>query len=59
MNENKLKETDVTVEWAVELLVRQAAQADTADAALKFSQAACNSANAMAALAHAKQSWVR
>lgn len=34
----------------VESLVKKAAQADKADDALKFSQAACNAANAMCAL---------
>lgn len=46
----------VDVSEQVELLVKKAEQAKTADDALKFSQAACNSANAMAALAAAKKS---
>lgn len=45
----------VDVSKAVEQLVSRAEQAKTADDALKFSQAACNSANAMAALAAAKR----
>lgn len=48
------KKVDVSVE--VESLVKKAEQAKTADDALKFSQAACNSANAMCALAAAKKS---
>lgn len=39
---------DVTKE--VESLVKKAAEAEKADDALKFSQAACNAANAMACL---------
>lgn len=45
----------VDVSEQVELLVKKAAIAKTADEALKFSQAACNSANAMGALATAKR----
>ena len=41
-------EIDVTKE--VESLVKKAEQAEKADDALKFSQAACNAANAMACL---------
>ena len=55
MNENKV----VDVSEQVESLVKKAEQAKTADDALKFSQAACNSANAMAALATAKKSIER
>lgn len=48
------KHVDVSVE--VERLIKAAAdRGATADEALKFSQAACNSANAMAALALAKR----
>lgn len=45
----------VNVSKEVESLVKKAEQAKTADDALKFSQAACNSANAMGALAAAKR----
>lgn len=38
----------------VEALITKAAKADKADDALKFSQAACNAANAMCALLSAK-----
>jgi hypothetical protein len=48
----------VDVSKEVKSLVEKAEQAQTADDALKFSQAACNSANAMAALANAKKSIV-
>ena len=40
---------------AVEVLIDKAAKADKADDALKFSQAACNAANAMCSLEHAKK----
>lgn len=43
------------VSASVDSLVLKAAQAEKADDALKFSQAACNSANAMCALAAAKR----
>ena len=42
------------MEQHVESLVQKAAHSTTADDALKFSQAACNTANAMRALAEAK-----
>lgn len=42
---------DVTDE--VTSLVKKAEQAEKSDDALKFSQAACNAANAMASLLHA------
>ena len=38
----------------VEAMIEKAAKADKADDALKFSQAACNAANAMCALASEK-----
>jgi len=38
----------------VESLIEKAAKADDYDAAMKFSQAACNAANAMCALASEK-----
>ena len=38
----------------VELLIKKASEADNSDAALKFSQAACNAANAMCSLNHAR-----
>lgn len=38
----------------VEALIAKAAQTDKADDAMKFSQAACNAANAMCALAASK-----
>lgn len=47
------KKVDVSAE--VESLVKKAAQTSDANDALKFSQAACNSANAMCALAAAKK----
>ena len=39
----------------VEAMIEKAAKADKADDAMKFSQAACNAANAMCALASEKQ----
>ena len=39
---------------AVEVMIQKAAQAEKSDDALKFSQAACNAANAMCSLNHAK-----
>lgn len=39
---------------AVEAMIQKAAQAEKSDDALKFSQAACNAANAMCSLNHAK-----
>lgn len=51
------KNLDVSKE--VESLIKKAEQARTADDALKFSQAACNSANAMGALAGAKAEIAR
>lgn len=42
------------MEAHVEAMIKKAAEADKADDALKFSQAACNAANAMCALASAK-----
>lgn len=44
----------VDVSTEVQALVKKAAETNSADEAMKFSQAACNSANAMAALAAAK-----
>jgi hypothetical protein len=38
----------------VEAMIEKAAKADKSDDALKFSQAACNAANAMCALASEK-----
>lgn len=38
----------------VEAMIEKAAKADKSDDALKFSQAACNAANAMCALASSK-----
>jgi tartrate dehydratase beta subunit/fumarate hydratase class I family protein len=38
----------------VKAMITKAAKADKADDALKFSQAACNAANAMCALASSK-----
>lgn len=43
-------ENKIDVSKEVESLVKKAEQAETSDAALKFSQAACNAANAMACL---------
>lgn len=42
------------MEKQVEEMIEKAAKADKSDDALKFSQAACNAANAMCALASAK-----
>ena len=39
----------------VEAMIEKAAKADKSDDALKFSQAACNAANAMCSLKNAKQ----
>lgn len=39
---------------AVESMIEKAAKADKSDDALKFSQAACNAANAMCSLNHAR-----
>ena len=39
---------------AVETMVQKAAKSEKSDDALKFSQAACNAANAMCSLQHAK-----
>jgi hypothetical protein len=41
---------------SVEELISKAAKAPEADAAMKFSQAACNAANAMCSLKHAQKS---
>jgi hypothetical protein len=41
-------------EQEVLILITKAAEAEKADDALKFSQAACNAANALCALASAK-----
>lgn len=38
----------------VELLIMKASRTDKSDEALKFSQAACNAANAMCSLNHIK-----
>lgn len=40
----------------VEELIEKAAKADRADDAMKFSQAACNAANALCALGNEKRS---
>lgn len=42
------------MEKQVEALVKKASEAKTADDAMKFSQAACNAANTMCALASSK-----
>jgi hypothetical protein len=42
------------MEKHVEAMIKKAAEADKSDDALKFSQAACNAANAMCALASSK-----
>lgn len=42
------------MEKNVEALIKKAAEADKSDDAMKFSQAACNAANAMCALASEK-----
>lgn len=42
------------MEKQVEALVKKASEAQTADEAMKFSQAACNAANAMCAVASSK-----
>lgn len=42
------------MEKHVEAMIEKAAKADKSDDALKFSQAACNAANAMCALASSK-----
>lgn len=42
------------LEKAVESMIEKAAQSDKSDDALKFSQAACNAANAMCSLNHAR-----
>lgn len=42
------------MEKHVEAMIEKAAKTDKADEALKFSQAACNAANAMCALASSK-----
>ena len=42
----------------VEAMVKKAAEAEKSDDALKFSQAACNAANAMCALGTAKRAAV-
>ena len=39
---------------AVEILIRKAAEADKSDDAMRFSQAACNAANALASLKHVR-----
>lgn len=43
------------MEKHVEAMIAKAAQAEKSDDALKFSQAACNAANAMCALGIAKR----
>jgi hypothetical protein len=43
------------MEKHVEAMVKKAAEAEKSDDALKFSQAACNAANAMCALGTAKR----
>jgi len=42
--------TDDKSKEAVEILIKKAAGADKSEDAMRFSQAACNSANAMCAL---------
>jgi len=42
------------METHIESLVKKAAEATSADDAMKFSQAACNAANALRALSDAK-----
>lgn len=42
------------MEKHVETMIEKAAKSDKSDDALKFSQAACNAANAMCALASSK-----
>lgn len=42
------------MEKHVEAMIEKAAKSDKSDDALKFSQAACNAANAMCALASSK-----
>jgi hypothetical protein len=46
---------DIDVSKEVESLVKKAEQAEKSDDALKFSQAACNAANAMACLHNIKK----
>lgn len=48
------EEQEINVSKEVESLVKKAAGAEKSDDALKFSQAACNAANAMACLATLK-----
>ena len=43
---------NINVTKEIESLVKKAEQSEKADDALKFSQAACNAANAMAAVAY-------
>lgn len=43
------------MEKHVEALIKKAADSATADDAMRFSQAACNAANAMCALKEAKK----
>jgi hypothetical protein len=38
----------------IELMIKKASEAKSSDDALKFSQAACNAANALCSLIHAK-----
>lgn len=44
-----------TMQKHVHTLITKAADAETSDAAMKFAQAACNAANAMATLADIKK----
>lgn len=55
MNNMNNNNSAVDVSAEVESLVKKAAEALDSNDALKFSQAACNSANAMGALAMAKK----
>jgi hypothetical protein len=43
------------MEKHVEEMIAKAAKAEKADDAMKFSQAACNAANALCSLGHAKR----
>jgi len=49
-----MEQQDSDMRQHVEAMITKAAEASKSDEALKFSQAACNAANAMCALHHAK-----
>lgn len=49
---NNLKEKSIR---EIEVLIKKAGNADKSDDALKFSQAACNTANAYAALVYTEK----